>query len=61
LDLAGRSPEYREAQKVEIQKGDILLIRTGWRKMWDEQARTGMLIPHIPSGIKRNQELGLIV
>src|SRR5215468_12101076 len=25
-----------KAQKVEIQKGDILLVRTGWRKMWDE-------------------------
>ena len=24
-----------KAQKVEIQKGDILLVRTGWRKMWD--------------------------
>ena len=30
-----------KAQKVEIQKGDILLIRTGWRKMWDEPAQDG--------------------
>jgi kynurenine formamidase len=30
-----------KAQKVEIQKGDILLVRTGWRKMWDEPAQDG--------------------
>ena len=30
-----------KAQKVEIQKGDILLIRTGWRKMWDEPGTDG--------------------
>ena len=30
-----------KAQKVEIQKGDILLIRTGWRKMWDEPGADG--------------------
>jgi len=30
-----------KAQKVEIQKGDILLIRTGWRKMWNEPGTDG--------------------
>jgi kynurenine formamidase len=30
-----------KAQNVEIQKGDILLIRTGWRKMWDEPDADG--------------------
>ena len=30
-----------KAQNVEIQKGDILLIRTGWRKMWDEPGADG--------------------
>ena len=30
-----------KAQKVEIQKGDILLVRTGWRKMWDEPGADG--------------------
>src|SRR5262249_114097 len=28
-------------QKVEFQKGDILLVRTGWRKMWDEPGPDG--------------------
>jgi kynurenine formamidase len=30
-----------KAQKTEIQKGDVLLIRTGWRKMWDEPGEDG--------------------
>lgn len=30
-----------KAQKVEIQKGDILLVRTGWRKTWDEPGPDG--------------------
>jgi kynurenine formamidase len=30
-----------KAQKVDIQKGDILLIRTGWRKMWSEPGPDG--------------------
>jgi kynurenine formamidase len=30
-----------KAQNIEIQKGDILLIRTGWRKMWDEPSADG--------------------
>jgi kynurenine formamidase len=30
-----------KAQKTEIQKGDILLIRTGWRKVWDEPGDDG--------------------
>src|SRR5256714_7324222 len=34
-----------KAQKVEIQKGDILLVRTGWRKMWDEPGPDGKADP----------------
>ena len=34
-----------KAQKVEIQKGDILLVRTGWRKMWDEPGPDGKVDP----------------
>jgi kynurenine formamidase len=30
-----------KTQKVEIQKGDILLVRTGWRKMWDTPGADG--------------------
>lgn len=30
-----------KAQNVAIQKGDILLVRTGWRKTWDEPAADG--------------------
>lgn len=30
-----------KAQQVEIQKGDILLVRTGWRKMWFEPGPDG--------------------
>ena len=30
-----------KAQNVEIQKGDALLIRTGWRKMWDQPGPDG--------------------
>jgi kynurenine formamidase len=30
-----------KAQKTEIQKGDILLVRTGWRKVWDEPGDDG--------------------
>jgi kynurenine formamidase len=30
-----------KAQNVQIQKGDILLVRTGWRKMWDEPGADG--------------------
>jgi kynurenine formamidase len=34
-----------KAQQVEIQKGDILLIRTGWRKMWEELGPDGRADP----------------
>src|SRR6266849_4594828 len=34
-----------KAQKVEIHKGDILLVRTGWRKMWDEPGADGKADP----------------
>jgi kynurenine formamidase len=34
-----------KAQKVEIQKGDILLIRTGWRKKWDQPGPDGRADP----------------
>ena len=34
-----------KAQKVEIQKGDILLVRTGWRKMWNEPGPDGKADP----------------
>src|SRR5262245_48648613 len=34
-----------KAQGVEIRKGDILLIRTGWRKMWDEPGADGRVDP----------------
>jgi kynurenine formamidase len=30
-----------KTQNVEIRKGDILLIRTGWRKMWDQPGPDG--------------------
>jgi kynurenine formamidase len=30
-----------KAQNTEIQKGDILLVRTGWRKMWDQLGADG--------------------
>jgi kynurenine formamidase len=30
-----------KSQKIDIQKGDILLVRTGWRKMWDEPGPDG--------------------
>jgi kynurenine formamidase len=30
-----------KAQKVDIQKGDIVLVRTGWRKMWNEPGPDG--------------------
>jgi kynurenine formamidase len=29
------------AQNVEIRKGDILLVRTGWRKTWDQPGADG--------------------
>jgi len=32
-----------KAQKVEIQKGDTLLVRTGWGKMWDEPGIDGRM------------------
>jgi kynurenine formamidase len=32
-----------KAQNVEIQKGDILLVRTGWRKTWGEPDDAGRL------------------
>jgi kynurenine formamidase len=32
-----------KAQNVEIRKGDILLVRTGWRKTWDEPDASGRL------------------
>jgi kynurenine formamidase len=32
-----------KAQNVEIRKGDILLIRTGWRKTWGEPDSSGRL------------------
>jgi kynurenine formamidase len=34
-----------KAQGVEIRKGDVLLIRTGWRKMWDEPGADGRVDP----------------
>lgn len=34
-----------KAQKVEIRKGDVLLIRTGWRKMWDQPGPDGRADP----------------
>ena len=34
-----------KAQNVEIRKGDILLIRTGWRKMWDQPGPDGRADP----------------
>ena len=30
-----------KSQNVEIRKGDILLVRTGWRKMWDQPGPDG--------------------
>jgi kynurenine formamidase len=30
-----------KAQNVEIRKGDVLLIRTGWRTMWDKPGPDG--------------------
>jgi kynurenine formamidase len=27
------------AQKVEIEKGDVVVIRTGWARYWDDAAR----------------------
>ena len=33
--------ETAKAQNVEIRKGDILLIRTGWRKQWDAPGPDG--------------------
>jgi kynurenine formamidase len=41
-----------KAQNVEIQKGDILLIRTGWRKMWTEPGPDGR---HDPMHTKWHQ------
>jgi kynurenine formamidase len=32
-----------KAQNVEIRKGDILLVRTGWRKTWGEPDSSGRL------------------
>ena len=32
-----------KSQNVEIRKGDILLVRTGWRKTWDEPDASGRL------------------
>src|SRR3989442_13069544 len=32
-----------KAQNVEIRKGDVLLVRTGWRKTWDEPDAAGRL------------------
>ena len=32
-----------KAQKVEIRKGDVLLVRTGWRKTWNEPDASGRL------------------
>jgi kynurenine formamidase len=34
-----------KAQKVEIQRGDILLVRTGWRQMWDAPGPDGRADP----------------
>ena len=34
-----------KAQNVEIRKGDILLIRTGWRTKWDEPGPDGRADP----------------
>jgi len=38
-DLQGAA----KAQNVEIRKGDILLVRTGWRKTWGEPDSAGRL------------------
>jgi hypothetical protein len=32
-----------KAENVEIRKGDILLVRTGWRKTWGEPDEAGRL------------------
>jgi kynurenine formamidase len=34
-----------KSQNVEIRKGDVLLIRTGWRKMWDQPGPDGRVDP----------------
>ncbi len=34
-----------KAQRVEIRQGDILLIRTGWRKLWDQPGPDGRQDP----------------
>ena len=55
LDIAGQlttealpadfiiAPEHLEstakAQKIEIQKGDVVLLRTGWARFWSDAAR----------------------
>jgi len=55
LDIAGQlttealpadfiiAPEHLEstakAQKIEIQKGDVVLLRTGWARFWNDAAR----------------------
>ncbi|HXA64088.1 MAG TPA: cyclase family protein [Bryobacteraceae bacterium] len=55
LDIAGQlttealpadfiiAPEHLEstakAQKIEIQKGDVVLLRTGWARFWNDTAR----------------------
>ena len=41
LDQSGRPPEHGESAKGGDPKGDVLLIRTGWRKMWDEPGTDG--------------------
>ena len=48
-----------KAQNVEIQKGDILLVRTGWRKTWDQPGPDGRVdIAHRASGISRSPVSG---
>jgi kynurenine formamidase len=32
-----------KAQNIEVRKGDILLVRTGWRKTWGEPDDAGRL------------------
>jgi len=48
---AGGPAEHREgAERFEIRKGDILLVRTGWRKTWDEPDASGVSMRRTRSG-----------
>lgn len=33
------TPEHMDAAGVDVQPGDVVLIRTGWARYWDEPAR----------------------